>query len=93
MKIPRLFRHQPAQFNPGYLRPVAADDGWLCAAAEAVGLSVPRLAALTQVLHAGEMAKFNSVLIARHGQLVYEAYSPSVTPYHLVVAVPRCASQ
>lgn len=57
----------------GYTAPIA-DGGWDTASAEAVGMSRHLLATLTQELRAGDFAAFSSVLIARRGRLIYEAY-------------------
>lgn len=54
--------------------PPALGDGWEISAAEGVGMSGRALGALTQAIQAGEYDAFTSVLIARRGRLVYEAY-------------------
>ena len=47
---------------------------WRRATAESVGLDTSRLTAMEAAIKAGESKKIGSVLIARHGQLVYEKY-------------------
>jgi CubicO group peptidase (beta-lactamase class C family) len=47
---------------------------WHRATAESVGLDTSRLTAMEAAIKAGEFKKIGSVLIARHGQLVYEKY-------------------
>lgn len=47
---------------------------WRRATAESVGLDTSRLTAMEAAIKAGEFKKIGSVLIARHGQLVYEKY-------------------
>lgn len=51
-----------------------AKDGWVIASPESVGLSAAPLQAMEKSIRAGEFKKIGSVLIARHGKLVYEAY-------------------
>lgn len=52
----------------------ASNESWQMAAPEAEGLSSERLRAMTEVIAAGQFKKVESVLIARHGKLVYEQY-------------------
>lgn len=47
---------------------------WRRATAESVGLDTSRLTAMEAAIKTGEFKKIGSVLIARHGQLVYEKY-------------------
>jgi CubicO group peptidase (beta-lactamase class C family) len=47
---------------------------WRRATPEAVGLDASRLDAMEVAIRAGEFKKIGSVLVARHGQLVYERY-------------------
>jgi CubicO group peptidase (beta-lactamase class C family) len=49
-------------------------DDWRRATPESVGLDASRLAAMEAAVNAGEFKKIGSVLVARHGQLVYEKY-------------------
>ena len=49
-------------------------DAWPSASVAPSGLSDARMRALDNALHSGEFKKVGSVLIARHGKLVYEAY-------------------
>lgn len=50
----------------------AAD--WTTAAPAAEGLSAAKLEAMSAAIKAGEFQKITSVLVARHGKLVFEAY-------------------
>lgn len=50
------------------------NDGWAIATLESAGLAAKPLAGMTAAIRAGDFKKIGSVLIARHGQLVYEAY-------------------
>ena len=52
----------------------ATKSGWPTASAAESGLSDARLRALGAVIRSGEFKKIGSVLIARHGKLVYEGY-------------------
>ena len=55
-------------------QPQSRDDGWATTTAESVGLSSKLLQDLEAAVRAGEFKKIGSVLIARHGKLVYENY-------------------
>jgi CubicO group peptidase (beta-lactamase class C family) len=59
---------------PGFSAPAALDDQWPVASPAAVGLADAPLEAMTNAIQAGTFKKVNSVLIARQGKLVYEAY-------------------
>jgi CubicO group peptidase (beta-lactamase class C family) len=50
------------------------EDGWTTATASSAGLSSTRLQAMEAAIRSGEFKKIGSVLIARHGKLVYENY-------------------
>jgi len=52
----------------------AGQTEWQHAAPESAGLDPTRLAAMEAAIQAGDFKKIGSVLIARHGQLVYEKY-------------------
>jgi len=54
--------------------PRPATDGWETANAASSGLSAARLQAMETSIRSGEFKKIGSILIARHGKLVYEAY-------------------
>lgn len=49
-------------------------SGWSLGQADAAGLSAPRLQAMGAAIRAGEYQHISSVLLARHGRLVYEQY-------------------
>jgi CubicO group peptidase (beta-lactamase class C family) len=49
-------------------------DGWDVARADAEGLSTDKLTAMERAIRAGDFPKLTSVVIARHGKLVYEGY-------------------
>ena len=51
-----------------------ADGAWAMASAAESGLSNAKLKALDTDIRAGKFVKIGSVLIARHGKLVYEGY-------------------
>ena len=50
------------------------DDGWPQASPAQSGLSEVKLSALEADIRSGKFVKIGSVLIARHGKLVYEGY-------------------
>jgi CubicO group peptidase (beta-lactamase class C family) len=54
--------------------PAPKNDGWSSATLESVGLSNKPLAEMEGAIRAGEFKNIGSVLIARHGKLVYESY-------------------
>jgi len=57
-----------------YHLPAAHPDGWSTASLEASGLSVARLQAMASAIQAGTFKHITSVLITRHGKLIYEGY-------------------
>jgi len=59
---------------PPYHPPPAEHDGWAVARADSVGLSIDKLGAMERAIRAGDFPKLTSVVIARDGKLVYEAY-------------------
>ena len=75
---PRAETAQPA--SP----PRARQDGWTTATIGSVKISAARLQAMESAIRAGEFKKITSVLIARQGKLVYEAYFDGSDP-----AAPR----
>ena len=54
--------------------PPAANDGWILAEAGPSGLDSAALSRMEQAVAGGEFKKITSVLVARHGKLVYEKY-------------------
>ena len=54
--------------------PLAREDGWTTAHVGSVKLSPTRLQAMENAIRADEFKEITSVLIARQGKLVYEAY-------------------
>jgi CubicO group peptidase (beta-lactamase class C family) len=54
--------------------PRAGEDGWPTASAASAGLSTARLQAMETAIRGGEFKKIGSILVARHGKLVYESY-------------------
>jgi len=57
----------------------AAPD-WASATPAAEGMSAEKLEAMSAAIKAGQFQKITSVLIARHGKLVFEAYYDEATP-------------
>lgn len=55
-------------------RPDALDDGWAVAAPDEVGLDVAKLAELSARIDDGTFKNITSILVARDGKLVHEAY-------------------
>ncbi len=54
--------------------PEVANDGWSTANAESVGMSAKSLRDLEAAVRAADFKKIGSVLVARHGKIVYEGY-------------------
>jgi CubicO group peptidase (beta-lactamase class C family) len=54
--------------------PQDANDGWLTAPADTVGIAPERLQTMESAIRSGAFVKITSVALARHGSLVYEAY-------------------
>jgi CubicO group peptidase (beta-lactamase class C family) len=52
----------------------SATADWPKGSADANGISIDKLRAMETAVQAGDFKKIGSVLIARHGQLVYETY-------------------
>jgi hypothetical protein len=50
------------------------DDGWSAASPESTGLTTKTLSDMSSAIRAGEFKKISSILIARHGKLVFEDY-------------------
>ena len=54
--------------------PQSTNDEWTISSPQSSGLSIAPLAAMEKAIRAGEFKKIGSILIARHGKLVYEKY-------------------
>ena len=54
--------------------PEARGDGWTTASATSAGMAPERLLAMDAAIRSNEFKKITSVVIARQGKLVYEAY-------------------
>lgn len=67
-------RREQASAGSEFAIPTTLGDGWAVGEAEALGMSRERLSALARSVQGGEFAAFTSVLIARRGRLVFEAY-------------------
>lgn len=57
-----------------FLPPKTKADGWETATPESSGLSLSQLHIMEAAIRAGNFENLTSILIARHGRLVYEAY-------------------
>lgn len=78
-----------------YALPPVGDDGWVAASAAEAGMSARRLSELTRSLRNGEFSGIDSVLLARRGRLVYEAYGdgPDEGAARLRLRNPRSATK
>lgn len=63
-----------AQAVGGGVLPENKNDGWSTATLESAGVSSKPLSDMSSAVRAGDFKKIGSVLIARHGKLVYENY-------------------
>ncbi|MGA8618604.1 MAG: serine hydrolase [Candidatus Sulfotelmatobacter sp.] len=63
-----------AQGSAGGVREENKNGGWSTASMESVGLSTKLLSDMESAIRGGDFKKIGSVLIARHGKLVYESY-------------------
>jgi len=54
--------------------PADRKDGWVTAAPESLGVTAKPLRDMETAIRAGDFKKIGSVLVARHGKLVYEGY-------------------
>jgi len=63
-----------AQSEPSTLSPQAKSDGLLTATPESVSLAAKPLHDMEAAIRAGEFKKIGSVLVARNGKLIFEAY-------------------
>ncbi len=59
-------------------RPPRTGDGWETASLDRVGMTPEPLAELLELISTTENHLIHSVLIARHGKLVFEAYWPGI---------------
>jgi len=50
------------------------EDGWVTITPDSAGMSAVTLQGMEQAIRSGEFKKITSVLIARHGKLIYENY-------------------
>src|SRR5436309_14142332 len=64
--VSRCLQNDPAE--------KATNDGFVAASPESVGLAKAPLDSMAKAIRGGEFKKIGSVVIARHGKLVYEAY-------------------
>jgi CubicO group peptidase (beta-lactamase class C family) len=55
-------------------QPAPENDDWAAATPESVGIASQTLSKMEGAIRSGEFKKIGSVLIARHGKLVYESY-------------------
>jgi CubicO group peptidase (beta-lactamase class C family) len=73
-----FYAHTPATSKYAYTIPIAENDGWHSASLAEVGMSEQPLAALVEkILNADpteDPVDIDSLLIARHGKLVFEEY-------------------
>jgi CubicO group peptidase (beta-lactamase class C family) len=64
----------PAPAPVAYRPPTDQGDGWVVGTAQAERLSPDELGAIEGAIRHGDVKKIGSVLVARHGKLIYEAY-------------------
>lgn len=54
--------------------PEAKEDGWITSDLASVGLNAAPFRAIAEAIDAGKFTRITSVVVARHGKLVYEAH-------------------
>lgn len=64
--------HRQVDGHP--LRPPALPDGWAVSVPSAQGLRPQPLERMLQAVEGGRLTKIDSIIVARHGRLVLEAY-------------------
>lgn len=64
----------------GYRVPEAREDGWRPSSLNDVGLSTALMESMADAVESGTFVKIGSILIARHGKLVYERYFDGSAP-------------
>ena len=64
----------PAVLHPLDASPERLDDGWAVSTLEAEGLDPDRIGEMLRAVEAGAFTKVDSILIARNGKLILEAY-------------------
>jgi CubicO group peptidase (beta-lactamase class C family) len=69
-----LWSQQAASDARLVLAPPAMQDGWATDTVDSAGIRAERLTAMEGAIRSGELKKITSVLIVRHGKLVYESY-------------------
>ncbi len=75
---PGTVLQQPDEGEPRYhladVPPEQLNDGWRVSSLESEGMAPDKIDRLLQAIEGGDFSKVDSVLIARHGKLVLEAY-------------------
>jgi CubicO group peptidase (beta-lactamase class C family) len=69
-----LWSQQPTEDANVLRAPTAMQDGWPTDTVSSASIRAQRLAEMESAIRSGELKKITSVLIARHGKLVYESY-------------------
>jgi len=64
----------PGRAQSGLAAPEEKKDGWVTAIPESAGVATKILHDMEAAIRAGDFKKIGSVVVARHGKLVYEAY-------------------
>src|SRR4051794_28081813 len=64
----------------GFSPPRVEQDGWDTASLASAGLDEAPFRAMADAIEAGEFVRIGSVVVARHGKVVYEAHFDGVDP-------------
>ncbi len=65
---------QAAAGLEGQCGPMVSADEWTLSSPEAEGIDAAALAAMVEAIESGQFTKIDSVIVARRGRLVFEAY-------------------
>jgi len=64
----------PGRAQAGFAAPDEKHDGWVTATPDSASVAAKPLSEMETAIHNGEFKKIGSVVVARHGKLVYEGY-------------------
>ena len=63
-----------SKFSGIGVEPETSEDGWEVSTPQKAGLDPDALSAIVKAIETDEHGDFHSLLVARHGRLVFEAY-------------------
>ena len=69
-----ISKRKSTLLTEGRSPPDVRQDGWLTSGLRTEGLSIARFQGMENAISTGEFKAITSIIVARHGKLVYEAY-------------------